>query len=184
MKSGYASIVLLLIFVFFFLDALPVSAESVDSIQAQRAAQGWLVKRFSNARAGSRIKGVKECGRKEGVTLYYVIDLKPSGFIVISGNDEVEPVIALSSQGHFEDSTSNLLKDILDADMSGRITAIKAKHNHKVDAQARSRMRQWLCRKHKNKGRGAARYPDEYLYDTLGLVRLEKRTQNFPWAKA
>jgi RNA-directed DNA polymerase len=27
-------------------------------------------------------------------------------------------------------------------------------------------------------------YPDEYLYDSLGLVRLERRTRNFPWAKA
>ena len=53
-----------------------------------------------------------------------------------------------------------------------------------VDTQARYRLRQWLMRKHKRPGRGRARYPDEYLYQTLGLVRLEVRTSNFPWAKA
>ena len=53
-----------------------------------------------------------------------------------------------------------------------------------IDGHTRQRLRQWLCRKHKNKGRGTSLYPDEYLYDTLGLVRLEKRTSNFPWAKA
>ena len=53
-----------------------------------------------------------------------------------------------------------------------------------VDAHARKRLRQWLCRKHKKRGRGTSRYPDEYLYETLGLVRLPVLTRRFPWAKA
>ncbi len=59
-----------------------------------------------------------------------------------------------------------------------------SKDYRNVDAHTRHRLRQWLCRKHKINGRGTARYPDEYFYNTLGLVRLEKRTCNFPWAKA
>jgi len=53
-----------------------------------------------------------------------------------------------------------------------------------VDAHARHRLRQWLCRKHKVRGAGTGQYPDEYLYETLGLVRLTKTTANLPWAKA
>lgn len=53
-----------------------------------------------------------------------------------------------------------------------------------VDRHARRRLRRWLCRKHKVQGRGTARYSDEYLDQTLGLVRLERRTRNLPWAKA
>ena len=53
-----------------------------------------------------------------------------------------------------------------------------------VDAHARYRLRQWLRAKHKVAGAGTARFPDEYLYRVLGLVRLELRTANFPWAKA
>ena len=30
----------------------------------------------------------------------------------------------------------------------------------------------WLCRKHKVPGHGTARFPDEYLFQTLGLVQL------------
>ena len=52
-----------------------------------------------------------------------------------------------------------------------------------VDAHARKRLRRWLRKKHAVKGRGTSRYPDEFLYGTLGLVRLEVRTCNFPWAK-
>ena len=53
-----------------------------------------------------------------------------------------------------------------------------------VDAHARYRLRQWLRAKHKVAGAGTARFPDEYLYRVPGLVRLELRTANFPWAKA
>jgi hypothetical protein len=53
-----------------------------------------------------------------------------------------------------------------------------------VDTHARHRLRQWLCAKHKIKGQGTTRFPDEYLEQTLGLVRLQAWTRNFPWANA
>lgn len=53
-----------------------------------------------------------------------------------------------------------------------------------VDAHARRRLRQWLCNKHKVPGKGISLFPDEFLYETLGLARLTERTHNFPWAKA
>jgi RNA-directed DNA polymerase len=53
-----------------------------------------------------------------------------------------------------------------------------------VDAHARYRLRQWLCAKHKVRGPGVSRFPDEYLDQTLGLVKLQLRTRNFPWANA
>lgn len=59
-----------------------------------------------------------------------------------------------------------------------------SKAYHSVDQHARRRLRWWLRRKHKVSGRATARYPDEYLDQTLGLVRLESRTRSFPWATA
>ncbi|MCH7719852.1 MAG: hypothetical protein IH988_02520 [Planctomycetes bacterium] len=53
-----------------------------------------------------------------------------------------------------------------------------------VDAHARHRLRQWLCGKHKVKGSGVSRFPAEYLDLALGLVKLQSRTRNFPWANA
>ena len=53
-----------------------------------------------------------------------------------------------------------------------------------VDAHTRYQLRWWLCRKHKVQGRGITRFPDEYLYRTLGLVRLEPFTHSLPWANA
>ena len=51
-------------------------------------------------------------------------------------------------------------------------------------AEARQRLRRWLRLKHKVKGRGTSRYPDDYLHRKLGLVCLQQRTRSFPWANA
>ena len=53
-----------------------------------------------------------------------------------------------------------------------------------VDRHASRRLRQWLCGKHKVRGRGISRYPDAYLHRELGLVWLPGRTRSFPWATA
>jgi group II intron reverse transcriptase/maturase len=53
-----------------------------------------------------------------------------------------------------------------------------------VDRHVTTRLRRWLCRKHKVPGAGKTRFPDEYLYQTLGLVRLPNLTRNLPWANA
>jgi len=52
-----------------------------------------------------------------------------------------------------------------------------------IDQHVCRRLRQWLCVKHKDPGRGAARFSDEHLYRDLGLQRLGPRTRNFSWAK-
>ncbi len=53
-----------------------------------------------------------------------------------------------------------------------------------VDSHASERLRRWLRKKHQWPGQGTARYPDEHLYEELGLQRLPVRTRDLPWAKA
>jgi hypothetical protein len=53
-----------------------------------------------------------------------------------------------------------------------------------VDQHTCRRLRQWLCAKHKVQGSGASHFPDEYLYQTLGLIKLPELTHSFSWAKA
>jgi RNA-directed DNA polymerase len=53
-----------------------------------------------------------------------------------------------------------------------------------LDQHVEHRLRRWLCIKHKVASTGETRFPDEYLYEHLGLVRLAPRTHNLPWAKA
>lgn len=53
-----------------------------------------------------------------------------------------------------------------------------------LDKHVRTRLRRWLCKKHKVASTGHTRFPDKYLYEDLGLVRLAPRTHDLPWAKA
>jgi group II intron reverse transcriptase/maturase len=53
-----------------------------------------------------------------------------------------------------------------------------------ADAHAASRLRRWLCAKHKVSSGGYSRYPDRYLAETLGLVRLLRLPRCYPCAKA
>jgi RNA-directed DNA polymerase len=53
-----------------------------------------------------------------------------------------------------------------------------------IDTHVVERLRRWLCKKHKTPDRGTARFPDELLYQKLGLKCLSTTTRNFPWAKA
>jgi group II intron reverse transcriptase/maturase len=53
-----------------------------------------------------------------------------------------------------------------------------------VDYHVRERLRQWLCRKHQVDSRGPLLFPDQHLYDVLGLVRLGAKRRSFSCAKA
>ena len=46
-----------------------------------------------------------------------------------------------------------------------------------IDRHSCQRLRRWLCGKHKVRRRGTSRFPDRYLHEVLGLVRLSDRTQ-------
>ena len=53
-----------------------------------------------------------------------------------------------------------------------------------VDKYTTTRLRRWLRHKHRVHNRGNSCYSDEYLYESLGLIRLPSLTRNLPWAKA
>jgi hypothetical protein len=53
-----------------------------------------------------------------------------------------------------------------------------------IERHARRRVRQWLCAKHQVSWPAAKRFPDHYIDQRLGLVRLSRRTASFPWATA
>jgi RNA-directed DNA polymerase len=59
-----------------------------------------------------------------------------------------------------------------------------AKAYRKVTAHVCHRLRQWLVRKHKLQGSQWSRYPDPYLHDTLGLLRLQRRPIDLSCANA
>jgi RNA-directed DNA polymerase len=52
-----------------------------------------------------------------------------------------------------------------------------------LDRYTTTRLRRWFCKKHKQSSKGTMRYPDEFFYQQLGLIRLPMIPKNLPWAK-
>ncbi len=60
-----------------------------------------------------------------GRTVYYIVNLQPSGFVVVSADDLIEPIIGFADDGNFEPSPENPLGALVINDLKRRITAVK-----------------------------------------------------------
>jgi len=105
------------------------SARPVSRDKAEKAVQGWL-----NTDAHSFQRKIND-GRSENVLLfaddagepiYYVIYLKPSGFVIVSPDDQVEPIIGFADDGDYDASPDNPLGALTTNDLNGRMAAVRA----------------------------------------------------------
>lgn len=106
-------------------------ARPMSKDQAAQAARGWL--RRNPAPMGAPIRGVPADLRivldEAGQPLYYVGNLRTQGFVILSADDAIEPVIAFSPTGCYETDEDSPLKTLLNEDMKGRRQAVAQKHD-------------------------------------------------------
>jgi RNA-directed DNA polymerase len=55
---------------------------------------------------------------------------------------------------------------------------------HVIQTYTERRLRRWLMRRRQKRGTGYRQYPDEYLYERLGLLKLASRRADLSNAKA
>lgn len=90
--------------------------------QAEKAARGWLkenarpMDRFISDRPVSCDPILDEDNRE----LCFVVHLDPEGFIVLSADDEINPVIAFSATGFIDPEADSPLRQLLRKDMRNR----------------------------------------------------------------
>ncbi|WP_417914397.1 C10 family peptidase [Candidatus Electronema sp. JM] len=109
---------------------LPASAGAVPTTaeQAERVVRRWLAldQRPLETELGSAIAGMETYKDQDGHPLYYVVNLSPKGFVIISGDTEVEPVIAFAPQGKYDPSEAKPLGALVSRDLPGRVHAARA----------------------------------------------------------
>ena len=135
--------------------AAPVSRQA-----AEQAAGGWLRRHPTplEARLSRQAGPAEAVSDTDGRVLYYVTPLEPQGFVVLSADDAIEPVVAFSATGRFDRSAGSPLSVLLGGDMKSRLDGI---------------------RRPAGDGRGDARAPSETarkwqaLLDAAGDVRAE-----------
>lgn len=118
------------------LGPLPAWSRPTTDAEAQRAVDGWLAldKRPLKARMGILTRQVRAFQDTAGNVNYFVVSQEPAGFVVVSGDDLLEPIVAFAPQGTFDPSTDNPLYNLLQHDLPGRLAQARGKE---AEAQAR-----------------------------------------------
>ncbi|MGD0573038.1 MAG: C10 family peptidase [Sedimentisphaerales bacterium] len=107
-----------------------VWAKAVPSSLAQEVVNGWLAKEAKpmGSRLGSEVENVETFTDSNGQPVYYVVVLKPSGFVVVSADDLVEPIVCFSSGGSYDSSERNPLGALVSRDIPARINVSRSVH--------------------------------------------------------
>ena len=112
--------------------AKPITAE-----QAKSAAQAWRRMDATPLKSplGTSVSDVATFKDSTGSDLYYVVYLKPAGFIILPADDRIEPIVAFSSEGQYVDSDDNPLGALVRKDLPGRMAHVRKQDSTK-DAAA------------------------------------------------
>jgi hypothetical protein len=113
------------------LRARPTTAD-----EAAMAAAGWLRAdpQPLGTTLGRRVMNV-ETFTDGGGPAYYVVYLQPSGFVIVSADDLVEPIIGFAGDGTYDPSFRNPLGVLVTNDLSGRIAAVRGTFNLQMEVE-------------------------------------------------
>jgi peptidase C10-like protein/Spi protease inhibitor/carboxypeptidase family protein len=102
-------------------------AEPTDTVQAERAVTGWLRSNPApmGTALGRQVKRTEVFRDTQGLSLYYVVYLEPSGFVIVPADDRIDPIIAVASQGSYDPSPDNPLGALVVSDMHARIKQVR-----------------------------------------------------------
>lgn len=103
-------------------------AKPVSARQAEKAVKGWLKADAQplGTGLGQHIMSVETFLDDDGQPAYYVVYLQPSGFVIVPGDDLVEPIICFASIGRYDPSEDNPLGALVSRDVPGRVAAVRA----------------------------------------------------------
>lgn len=106
-----------------------VFAAPVPRQNANQAVRGWLKRNAApmETAISKDVSQTEALSDTEGRVLYYSVALKPQGFVILSADDQVEPVIAFSATGYFDSSQDSPLKELLGRDMQSRLEKLSQK---------------------------------------------------------
>ncbi|MGI5922468.1 MAG: C10 family peptidase [Lentisphaeria bacterium] len=104
------------------LQAAPVSLAAARAVAANwlAVAEKPMGADFTQA-ALAKVTPIVNAG---GVTIAYHAALSPSGYIIVSADDRLQPIVTFSATGSYDDSAANPLRGLLLADLNARLAAV------------------------------------------------------------
>jgi len=104
--------------------------------QAEKVVTGWLKAdaRPLGASIGWQVIKVETFTDDNGKPIYYIVYLRPYGFVIVPADDLIEPIIGFADDGTYNPSVQNPLGALVRQDLSGRVAAVQANHSPQVKA--------------------------------------------------
>lgn len=106
-------------------------AAPVTPGRARKAVSNWIIsqqQRPLGARLSAEVRGVRTFRDEQGEALYYVVMLKPEGYVITPADDLVEPILAFSPEGDFDAVEQNPFYALANRDIGGRVRRARARH--------------------------------------------------------
>ncbi|MHC4628620.1 MAG: C10 family peptidase, partial [Planctomycetota bacterium] len=100
-------------------------ARPMTAHDAEMVVTGWLKAAGQplGTNLGRRVTRVETFTDEAATAAYYVVYLQPSGFVIVSADDSVEPIIGFADDGTYDPSFDNPLGVLVTNDLNGRIGA-------------------------------------------------------------
>jgi hypothetical protein len=121
------------------------TAVPVTSKQAAAVVTGWLsVDRTPLGETlGGSVQRVDTFNDPAGNPVYYVVYLEPSGFVIVAGDDLVEPIVGFARAGQFNPSNANPLGALVSNDLSARVAFAQQATSAPSDTNALRAQAKW-----------------------------------------
>jgi hypothetical protein len=129
---GLAMLVVLLAFCCDGLWARPTTPA-----EAERLVVGWLKAdpQPLGTSLGRQVRQVETFTNTTGEVIYHIVYLQPSGFVILSADDLVEPIVGFVRGDRFDPSPDNPLGALVVDDLKGRIAAVRTESGLRIMAE-------------------------------------------------
>jgi len=123
--------IILLFFMGLLSHPLVIEAAPTTSAQAQLVVTNWLAGNNQPLEMvlGEDIKKVESFYDANDEPLYHIVYLNPAGFVIVAGDDQIEPIIGFAAHGSYDPSPDNPLGALISQDLPNRIKAVRNDHS-------------------------------------------------------
>ncbi|MGD1000582.1 MAG: C10 family peptidase [Candidatus Brocadiia bacterium] len=137
-SAGFAAAIIIAL----ALSPLAAFAKPIVQNDAATAAQGWLKQPGHGLKTplGNAVRNTQVYTDAAGAPIYFVVNLNPSGFVIVPADDLVEPVLCFSPAGKYVASEKNPLGALVMRDVPVRLALARAKP---VAGRQQAAQRKW-----------------------------------------
>jgi hypothetical protein len=113
-------------------------ARQTTEYEAEKVVSGWLKAspRPLGATLGRQIKNIEAYSDDADRPAYYIVNLEPSGFVIVSPDSRIEPIIGFAAEGTYDFAFENPLVALVAGDLSGRVEAVAGASYPRIENKA------------------------------------------------